>query len=301
MSASRATAVVPDDADLPLPGQEWGPADALAALEEARPALGRVLDGTHDGPIPAAVRVVSALTTVVLQAGPHAVKVYPPGTRAAHLARSAAALAGSATAHLPTAGPVVTATGVVTVSPWLDPAAPVTWPELGGLLRDFHRDHRHADVPRWSPLSRLASQVVGLPPAAARVLLRARDRLLADLDGVASDLGVGVIHGDVSLANALRSPDGPRLIDLDWVALAPLEYDLASSARRFRAGEISGETYEAFCTAYGADVLSWPGLDVLDRIADLGGVAFRLWDDRHRGRSLAWVADEVEVWRRRGA
>jgi hypothetical protein len=36
---------------------------------------------------------------------------------------------------------------------------------------------------------------------------------------------------------------------------------------------------------------------VLNKIADLGGVAFRLWDDRHHGRPLDWVPAEVELWR----
>jgi aminoglycoside phosphotransferase (APT) family kinase protein len=129
------------------------------------------------------------------------------------------------------------------------------------------------------------------------VLLAARQALLDALTEVESAVGEGVIHGDVSPSNVMRSPAGPRLIDLDWAARAPREYDLASAARRCRDGSISRRAYRAFCSAYGYDVQGWPGLPVLDRIADLGGVAFRIWDSRHHGLDLDWVADEVRVWR----
>ena len=273
---------------LPLPRPGWGVTQALAAYGAARQVLPALPEGAS---------VVSALTTVVLRAGDVAVKVYPPGTDAAHLDRLGRALAGSHTAHLPLAAPVVTAHGVVTLSAWLPTARPVGWPELGALLRAFHAEHAAADVAAWTPLSRLPSQVTGLPPDAAQVLLDARTALLAELAALRSELGVGTIHADVSPSNVMRTAAGPRLIDLDWMGYAPREYDLASAARRVRTGEMSRRTYAGFCAAYGHDVRSWPGLPVLDRIADLGGVAFRLWDDRHHGRPLDWVGEELRVWR----
>ena len=275
---------------LPLPGPGWGAADALLALAQAAPRL------TVTVPVSGA-EPVSVLTTVVLRAGGYAVKVYPPGTDPAHLARLTTALAGSTAAHLPRLPPEVTAHGVVTVTDWLPSAAPVTWSELGALLRCFHDQHAGARVPAWAPLSRLASQIACLRPEAADVLLRARDVLLQALAEVGSELGEGLIHGDVSPSNVLRVPGGPRLIDLDWVASAPREYDLSSASRRFRAGEIGRSTYAGFCRAYGFDVCSWAGLPVLDRVADLGGVAFRIWDSRHHGRGLDWLDRELDVWR----
>jgi hypothetical protein len=273
---------------LPLPVGPWGADEALTALEEARAAL----------PVgPGDATVVSALTTVVLRCDEYAVKVYPPGTDSAHLDRLAGALAGSHSAHLPLCPPLVTSHGVLTVAPWLDDARPVSWGELGALLRQFHDEHADADVPTWAPLSRLAGQVQGLPEEAAAVLLGARDSLLAALAEVRSELGAGTIHGDLSPSNVMRAATGPRLIDLDWVGRAPREYDLSSASRRVEDGEISPETYAEFCAAYDFDVRSWPGLPLLDRIADLGGVAFRLWDSRHHGLDLDWVGQEVRVWR----
>jgi len=273
---------------LPLPADSWGVEQALDAVAEAREAVPFELGEAT---------LVSVLTTVVLRCGEYAVKVYPPGTDASHLNRLARALAGSSSAHLPLCPSLVTAHGVLTVARWLPEARPVTWGELGAALRDFHAEHAHADVPEWKPLSRLASQVEALSDESAAVLLGARDTLLAALAEVRSELGEGTIHGDVSPTNVMRTLTGPRLIDLDWVGRAPREYDLSSASRRVADGEISHDTYEQFCTAYGFDVRSWPGLPLLDRIADLGGVAFRLWDSRHRGLNLDWVEDEVRLWR----
>ncbi|MFL6134788.1 MAG: phosphotransferase enzyme family protein [Nocardioidaceae bacterium] len=284
--------VVPRDAQvaptLPLPAGPWGIEHALAAVAEARDAMPFDLGETT---------LVSVLTTVVLRCGEYAVKVYPPGTDASHLNRLAHALAGSCAAHLPLCPPLVTTHGVLTVSRWLRETRPVSWRELGALLRDFHAEHAHADVPEWQPLSRLASQVEGLTDESAAILLGARDSLLDALAEVHSELGEGTIHGDVSPSNVMHAPTGPRLIDLDWVGRAPREYDLSSASRRVADGEISLDAYKQFCTAYDFDVRSWPGLPLLNRIADLGGVAFRLWDSRHHGLDLDWVDDEVRVWR----
>jgi hypothetical protein len=273
---------------LPLPAGRWGAEQALAAVAEVREAVPFDLGEAV---------LVSVLTTVVLRCGEYAVKVYPPGTDASHLSRLARSLDRSTSAHLPLCPPLVTTHGVLTITRWLPEARPVTWGELGAVLRRFHEEHAEADVPSWRPLSRLASQVEGLTEDAAFVLLAARDSLLTALAEVESVLGEGAIHGDVSPSNVLRTPTGPRLIDLDWVGRAPREYDLSSASRRVADGEISREAYAQFCTAYDFDVRSWPGLPLLNRIADLGGVAFRLWDSRHQGLDLDWVEAELRVWR----
>ncbi|GEA87478.1 hypothetical protein [Cellulomonas cellasea] len=273
---------------LPLPTAGWGVEHALDAVAEARLALPFRLPRAH---------VVSALTTVVLRAGRRAVKVYPPGTDPAHLAATAEALAGTPFAVLPVCAPVVTSGGVVTVSPWVTGGRSADWAETGALLRGFHDVHADAAVPLWDPLRRVVSQVAALPDDAAAVLLDARTALLDAVAGLRSELGVGTVHGDVSPGNTVRSGATPLLIDLDFVARAPREYDLTSAARRFVAGEIDAAAYRGFCDAYGFDVLTWDGRSVLDRVAALGGVAFRLWDDVHHGRAHDWLDDAVREWR----
>jgi Ser/Thr protein kinase RdoA (MazF antagonist) len=173
----------------------------------------------------------------------------------------------------------------------------VTWAEVGSLLRAFHEEHATAEVAAWAPLSRLDSQVEGLPAELAGVLRAARDTLLDELSRVRSQLGPGIIHGDVSPSNVMHDGDTATLIDLDWVARGPREYDLTSASRRYRAGEMDRATYRDFCAAYGHDVLSWDGLELVDRIADLAGVVFRVWDCRHHGRDLDWLDAEVRLWR----
>ena len=287
VGSTPANRVVEAADPMPLPAAGWGAEQALDAVAEARLALPFRLARPH---------VVSALTTVVLRAGRRAVKVYPPGTDPNHLASTADALAGTPFAVLPVCAPVVTSSGVVTVSPWVGGGRSADWSETGALLRAFHDTHADADVPLWDPLRRVVSLAATLPDAAATVLLDARTALLDAVAGLRSELGVGTVHGDVSPGNTVRGAT-PLLIDLDFVARAPREYDLTSAARRFVAGEIDAPTYRGFCEAYGFDVLTWDGRTVLDRVAELGGVAFRLWDDAHHGRAHDWLDDAVREWR----
>ena len=281
--------VVVPAAALPLPEPGWGLEAALAAVEEARPHLPVVV-----GPVD---EVLGLLTTVVMGAGQHVLKVYPPGTDERHLDGIHAALAGSRTAACAVVPAVPTPHGVVTAARRVPEMRAVTWPDVGAVLRAFHEEHGAATVPDWAPLSRLDSQASVLPAEQADVLHAARDALLAELARTRSELGPGVIHGDVSPSNVLHDGAAATLIDLDWVALGPREYDLTSASRRFRAGELDRQAYRDFCAAYGHDVLSWDGLELVDRIADLAGVVFRIWDCRHHGRDLDWLDAELRLWR----
>lgn len=291
-SQQQLAPVVPTTAGaaaLPLPEPGWGLEAALAAVEAARPHL-PVVVGPVDG-------VLGLLTTVVLGAGQHVLKVYPPGTDVSHLDRVHAALAGSRTAACAVVPAVPTAHGVLTAARRVASMRVATVAEAGSVLRAFHEEHAAADVADWAPLSRLDSQAALLPVEQAEVLRTARDTLLDELSRTGSDLGPGVIHGDVSPSNVMHDGDAATLIDLDWVARGPREYDLTSASRRFRAGEIDRRAYRDFCAAYGHDVLSWDGLELVDRIAALAGVVFRIWDCRHHGRGLDWLDAEVRLWR----
>lgn len=277
---------------LPLPAPGWGLPEAVRAWRTAVPHLPlQVRRRAGD------LEPVSALTTIVLRCGSWAVKVYPPGTDPAHVEQVRAGLRGSRTGAVAVAAPVSTPDGVVTVAPWLGSSDPVGWAEVGALLRRFHDDHASAPLPPWQPLSRVASQAAALPAEQAEVLAGARDVLLEAVAATWSELGWGAVHGDVSPSNVLLDGAAPRLIDLDWAAVAPRELDLAPVARRLRSGEVDATTYAAFCRAYGHDVRGWAGLGLLDRVAELGGLVFRIWDCRHRGRDLGWLPAELRHWR----
>jgi hypothetical protein len=267
----------------------FGLPEALATLHSAAPALGL-------GPAElATARVVQLVSTAVLEVGGLAVKIHPTGTDAPRLAAQGAVLDGDLWVP-PVGPPVVTPHGVAVAYPWLVPAHPVSWPEVGGLLRAWHAtpvDPR--GLPRWTPLRRLPAQVAAyaeLPdhdPGLVRLALAARESLLARVGALEPVLGTGVIHGDVSPSNVLRRGGLPVLIDSDFVAVGPLEYDLVAAAQRRERGEIDEATYLAFADAYGFDVRAWSGLGLVEEICGLGAVTFRLRCAVQRGEDVGWL------------
>jgi Ser/Thr protein kinase RdoA (MazF antagonist) len=80
----------------------------------------------------------------------------------------------------------------------------------------------------------------------------------------------GVIHGDASIGNVLRDPDGhPVVIDLDDFATGPREWDLILTAIYYdRFGWHTREEYETFTKVYGYDIMQWPGYPMLADIRE---------------------------------
>jgi hypothetical protein len=266
-------------------GTGWSWQDAAAAAESAL------------GPRPDLVLVRDA-SAVVFCDGDVAVKVNAPGTDVARMRATYDALRESTSCLLPLAGPYATPGGIVTVWPWLDHEGTTTWPELGRLVRALHDTAGPTTaLPHWRPFSRLAQQLEAVPSAEAAILRRAARRLLRQANRMHSDLGHGLIHGDVSLENTLRSGGQPVLIDLDFVAIGPREYDLVGALLRLRRGELDQATYDGFCAAYGADVSSWSGLPLVVDVCDLGALTFQLWAAAHRGEQLPPLDGLLDRWR----
>ena len=264
----------------PLPQPGWGADQARDAVAEAALVLPQLA-----GP----ARLVRAVSTVVLQVGDCAVKVHPPGTDPLHLARVHAVLADSPVALTATAAPVVTTSGVVTVTPWT-----TTGPQLGGgavgeVLRALHDLPTAGALPAWVPLRRLPAQLLDLPPAQSRLLLDHRAALLDRLADLVPVLPAGALHGDVAPDNVLTTPSGPRWIDLDFACSGLREYDVAAVVRRYAAGELSDADYRAFVHGYEVDLRGWPGLALLDELCALSGLGFRLWTDRCADRPSSWL------------
>ena len=269
---------------LPLPQPGWGERQAREAVAEAALALPELT-----GP----VVLVRAVSTVVFRVGERAVKVHPPGTDPAHLARVHAVLSDSPVALTASAPPVVTSSGVVTTTAWAPSTRTADWGAVGTVLRTLHDLPSAAALPTWTPLRRLPAQLEGLPPAYARLVLDRRDAVLARLAGLPALLPPGAVHGDVAPDNLLVGPTGPRFIDLDFACRGPREYDLAAVVRRAAAGQVPDADYRAFVAGYGVDLRGWPGLALLDELCALSALGFRRWIDRAHGRDSPWLPAEL--------
>ncbi|MFF7456692.1 phosphotransferase enzyme family protein [Kitasatospora sp. NPDC008115] len=145
------------------------------------------------------------------------------------------------------------------------PARPV---DLAPLLHALHRlpappfalGRRDllAPVERW-----LASAEGHVDPADVDFLRERREAFAEEAAALVPHLPTGVIHGDALPRNVHIGPDGPVLLDLEFVANDLREHDLVVLALSHDRYGVPGEEYRAFTEAYGWDVREWPGFAVL--------------------------------------
>jgi hypothetical protein len=102
-----------------------------------------------------------------------------------------------------------------------------------------------------------------IDPADAAYLRRRRDGFADAAATLVPHLPRGPIHGDALPRNVHIGPDGPVLVDLETFSSDLREHDLVVLAlSRDRYG-VPAEAYDAFTAAYGWDVTSWDGWEVL--------------------------------------
>jgi len=103
------------------------------------------------------------------------------------------------------------------------------------------------------------------------------DRLVAAYGQLRFRLPAGMIHGDAYRGNLLR--DGQRVVLADWdaVSTGPREVDLIPTLQATRFG-LSDDQREAFVSAYGHDIRSWEGYQVLRGIRELSTLTALLRD-----------------------
>ncbi|MFJ9691808.1 phosphotransferase enzyme family protein [Kitasatospora sp. NPDC101183] len=145
---------------------------------------------------------------------------------------------------------------------------PARTADLAPLLRALHRlplppvplgrRDLMAPVERW-----LASAEGHVDPADVAFLRHRRAAFEAALEDLAPRLHPGVIHGDALPRNVHVGPDGPVLLDLEFVADDLREHDLVVLALSQDRYGVPAEDYRAFTEAYGWDVREWPGFTVL--------------------------------------
>ncbi len=252
-----------------------------------------------------AVPVRSAADSVVFKVDEMAAKVYAPDYDMVRYNQRMAVLAAVDGPWIkPLAPPVVTEAGTVTLWPWAAGVGTSSWPEIGHAIRRFH-DLELPGGPLlrpWSPLRRTEVQMErylhspGADPDAAALMLGARAQLLSQVSTITSDLGYGVLHGDVHPGNVVLVDGVTTFIDLDMVCWGPKEYDLVGAAMRLRNGEIDEEMYGDFCDAYGYDVRRWSHLQLVEEIVDLGTATFLMGEDGAAALDYATVWTVRSYW-----
>ncbi|MFD7161295.1 aminoglycoside phosphotransferase family protein [Kribbella sp. NPDC059898] len=152
------------------------------------------------------------------------------------------------------------------------PAPELTASGLGQMLRRLHAlPQPDLQLPTYAPLAGLDDLLEAdttLPPADREWLLARRTELLEQYTAIDSDLGVGFIHGDAYPGNVIWNGAHPILGDWDEVAIGPRELDLVNTHQGARVGR-SLAVRRRFAEAYGWDVTTWPGYDVLREIRDV--------------------------------
>lgn len=148
-----------------------------------------------------------------------------------------------------------------------------TGADLARILRSFHALAEPPFAMReWSALREARQRLAepeGLDPADQALLLESCDTLEAELSGVRSVLGYGVIHGDPFMGNLIAGPEGPVLCDFDSTSTGPREWDLTPVAVGKLRFSYSHDDHSLLARGYGFDVTTWDGFHVLRRIREL--------------------------------
>ncbi|MEV4557521.1 aminoglycoside phosphotransferase family protein [Kitasatospora sp. NPDC049285] len=167
------------------------------------------------------------------------------------------------------------------LAPAVRPARPA---DLAPLLTALHalpaapfplgRRDLLAPVESW-----LAVAEGHLDPADTAFLRARKESFVTAIAELAPALPPGPIHGDALPRNVHVTPDGPVLLDLEYVASDLREHDLVVLALSQDRYGVPAADVAAFTAAYGWDVRDWPGFAVLRGARETA--------------SAAWVAQQT--------
>jgi Ser/Thr protein kinase RdoA (MazF antagonist) len=280
--------------------EKWGPDRAGAALAAVSAELG----------LRAEPLLIRASGNVVYRCGDHIAKVYRPTDvipRMATAARTAGALAA---AGAPVVAPAFDGTlfehpdGVVSFWPTVESIRTPTLAELGTLLRQFHTVGAvvvaDLDLERWPGTisTRWATGPYRDTAGANRTLADTIDAYAVELEERCAVMPAGpltVLHGDPDLSNTLVGPDGPVLIDTDWVCAGPAVMDLADVVCQHRDAKVGDDDYAAFVGAYGSDPAALDGVELGVQVRAFHGLVFRLAMACRYDQDLSWLVDETAL------
>jgi aminoglycoside phosphotransferase (APT) family kinase protein len=148
--------------------------------------------------------------------------------------------------------------------------------EIAGLLVKLHKltAPDNLRLPEVAPFAKAAERISAstwLTPGNRAVLTGKLAEIQHRYEQLDWALPAGVIHGDAAIGNALRNWHGqPVMIDLDNFAIGHREWDLILTAVYYDSfGWHTADEYEAFATAYGFDIMKWPGYATLKELSEL--------------------------------
>ncbi|WP_431910834.1 phosphotransferase family protein [Amycolatopsis thermoflava] len=158
----------------------------------------------------------------------------------------------------------------------LPPHEQGTVADVAAALRQVHKLEPPTGftLPELAPFVRLAERIdrattlTGTDRAWLAQHLAALQDRYADLP---AGLPPGVVHGDAWRGNIARTANGRVvLLDFERTAIGPPEWDLVSTGvSRVTTAWLPEAEWTAYCSAYGHDVTTWPGFEVLRDIREL--------------------------------
>ncbi|MCA1604110.1 MAG: phosphotransferase, partial [Acidobacteria bacterium] len=145
---------------------------------------------------------------------------------------------------------------------------------LGRLLRRLHAIPAPTEftLPAEHILGRVwrRVEITPVPDADKRFLLGRFEELDQEVRTLRFPLAPAPTHGDAHIQNVMVRDDVPVFIDFERFSWGQPEWDLALTATEYQtAGWWTDREYEQFSEAYGYDVMSWVGFDVLRAVHEI--------------------------------
>ncbi|MGH3824969.1 MAG: aminoglycoside phosphotransferase family protein [Pseudonocardiaceae bacterium] len=152
-----------------------------------------------------------------------------------------------------------------------------TTADVAAALRELHKlaPPETFALPELAPFVRLAQRIEAASTISADDQNWLLDRV-AELKQAYNDLPPGlaqcVVHGDAWSGNVVTTTTDNTsvLLDLERCSLGPPEWDLVSTAVSYvTTATIDTKEWNSYCEAYGYDVTTWEGFDILRDIREL--------------------------------
>ena len=151
-----------------------------------------------------------------------------------------------------------------------------TTANVAAALRELHKlpQPETFQLPELAPFVRIAQRIQSAKTISAndqKWLLARLGELKEAYDHLPSGLPQCVVHGDAWSGNVVVTAGKTSvLLDLERCSLGPPEWDLVSTAVAYvTTAKIDTSEWTAYCEAYGYDVTTWEGFEILRDIREL--------------------------------